>query len=218
VEKTNKNKIDLAKRIGDRIQEIRKDQGLNLKQLAQATGLSSSFLSRVEHGATVPSISTLQVISDSLKADIGYLFKEEEKKYAISYQGSRKVSHAARGTKGKITYEVESLVEGMENTFMDPIITTVVARNHDGFKAVQHNGQEVLYVLEGKIEMTFGNKQYILKKGDAVYFDGNIPHKAISLSKKPAKTMNVNFIPGVRISTPEVLKETKSIFNKKREK
>ena len=74
------NKVDLAKRIGGRVQELREDQGLKLKELAEITGLSSSFLSRMEHGATVPSIQTLQIISDSLKVDIGYLFKEEEKK------------------------------------------------------------------------------------------------------------------------------------------
>ena len=204
--KIMKNKTDIAKRIGARIQQIRKEQGLSLKELAQATGLSSSFLSRMEHGATVPSLPTLQVIVDSLKVDFEFLFKGEEKKYVISRQGSRKIEYAERGTKGKVTYEVEMLATGMENPFMNPIIATIVARDHEGFKAVQHGGQEILYVLEGKIELTLGNKLYIMRKGDAVYYDGDIPHKAISLSKKPAKTLNVHFLPGKRVKTAEVLK------------
>ncbi|MBF0278851.1 MAG: cupin domain-containing protein [SAR324 cluster bacterium] len=202
----DKNKVDLAKRIGARVQELREDQGLKLKELSEITGLSSSFLSRMEHGATVPSIQTLQIISDSLKVDIGYLFKEEEKKYVITYQGSRKINHSQRGAKGKVTYKVESLAEGMINPFMDPFVLTCLARDHEGFESVQHGGQEIIYVLEGEIEMTLGKKQFVMKKGDAVYHDSTIPHKVISLSKKPAKILSVNLMPGKRENVPELLR------------
>jgi quercetin dioxygenase-like cupin family protein len=84
---------------------------------------------------------------------------------------------------------------------MDPIIATIVARDHKGFKAISHGGQEVLYVIEGTIELTLGEETFILSEGDAVYYDGDVPHKAISLSTKPAKTFNVHFIPGKRVGT-----------------
>lgn len=197
-----KEKNDLSKQIGKKLKDLRKQAGLTLKQIAKDTGLSSPLLSRLENGQTMPSIQTLQLISSSLKTDIGFFFKTEEgKKYVISRKGKRKISHSERGAKGKVTYGVEQISEGFDNPYMDPIIATIVARDHKGFKAISHGGQEVLYVIEGKIELTLGDETFILSEGDAVYYDGDVPHKAISLSKKVAKTFNVHFIPGKRVGT-----------------
>jgi len=197
-------KDELARRIGSKIKEIRKESGLTLKQLADATELSPALLSRVENGLAMPSIPTLQMIADSLKIDIGYLFKSEgEKRYVISRKGSRKVSYSERGSTGKTTYEVELLAEGMENPFMEPIIATLLARDDEDFSAVSHGGQEVMYVLEGSVELTLGEKKVVLRKGDAAYWDGDIPHKGISLSKKPARSLNVHLIPGRRVGSFE---------------
>ena len=193
------NKISLAKKIGNRIKELRKQAGLTLKQLAEASGLTSGTLSKIENGLAMPSIPTLQVIADALKTDVGYFFKEEDEKgYFISRRGKRKVSYSERGSKGKITYEVESLTEGMENPFMEPVIVTLVSRKNEDLEVVRHGGQELLYIIEGKIEFTLGEKKLILKKGDSAYFNGDIPHKAISLSKKPAMALNVLLVPGRR--------------------
>jgi len=197
-------KDSLARRIGNRVRGIRKQAGLTLKQLAEASGLTPGTLSKIENGLTKPSITTLQMIANSLKVDIGYLFKiEGEKRYVISRKGIRKVSYSERGSTGKPTYKVELLSEGMENPFMEPIIATLLARKDEDFNAIAHGGQELMYVLEGKVELTLGEKKFILKKGDAAYFDGDLPHKGISLSKKPARSLNVHLIPGTRVGSFE---------------
>ena len=66
-----------------------------------------------------------------------------------------------------------------------------------------YEGQEFMYVLEGRIELFLGEKRYILKKGDAGYWNGSIPHMGFRLGKKPAKTLNVHLIPGMRVGTFE---------------
>ena len=197
-----KDKNDLARQIGKRLKDLRKQARLTLKQVAKDAGLSSPLLSRLENGQTMPSIQTLQLIASSLKTDIGFFFNtEESRSYVLSRKGERKVSHSERGAKGKVTYDVEQLAEGFDNPYMEPIIATIVARDHKGFNAISHGGQEVLYVIEGKIELTLGEEKFIMSEGDGAYYDGDVPHKAISLSKKPAKTFNVHFIPGKRVGT-----------------
>jgi transcriptional regulator with XRE-family HTH domain len=192
------NKQDLAKRLGSRIKEIRKDYGLSQKKLSEDTGLSISLISRIENGLAMPSIATLQSIANSLKVDIGYFFKgEKPRQFVISPKTRRRTTVSGKGY-----YNIEILVEGMETAFMEPAIVTNVGRDqeHDVESSV-HDGQEFMYVLEGKIELTLGIKKHILEKGDAAYWNGNIPHKGISLSKRPAKSLNVHFIPGRRIGT-----------------
>jgi transcriptional regulator with XRE-family HTH domain len=201
---SKENKDDLAKRIGRKLKGLRKSMGLSMKQLADETKLSPPLFSRIENGLVMPSIQTLQVISDILKVEIGYFFgKEEERGYVITRQGSRRMTYSKRGSKKKAVYGLEILAEGMENPFMEPCIVTEFARTHEDFPLAKHEGQEFVYVLEGKLELTLGEKKFALNKGDAAYFIGDIPHGGKSLSKKPAKTINVHLIPGTRIGTFE---------------
>ena len=198
----NSQKDDLARRIGARLKDLRKAMGLSMKQLSQATNLSPPLFSRIENGLVMPSIATLQLIADFLKVDLAYFFKkEEERGYVITRQGARRMSYARRGAKGKATYGLELLAEGMENPFMEPCIVTEFAASSEEFQLAKHDGQEFIYVLEGKLELTLGEKKFALTPGDAAYFIGEIPHGGKSLSKKLARTLNVHLIPGTRIGT-----------------
>jgi transcriptional regulator with XRE-family HTH domain len=205
-------KEDFAKRIGNNLKLVRKQRGLTLKKLAGLTNLSAPLISKIENGLTMPSIPTLLTISEVLKVDMGFFFEqEEEKNYIISPAGTRKVQYSKRGSLKKVSYELEALIEGMENPFMHPFIVTLLADKSDQIQTITHEGQEFLYVLEGRMELTLGDRKFVLKKGDAAYWNGTVPHKGISLSKKPARTLNVHLIPGKRD-----LDLTKSIQNSKR--
>jgi transcriptional regulator with XRE-family HTH domain len=194
------NKKDLAQKIGGQIKELRQEAGLTLKKLADATRVSSALLSRIEHGKVMPSIPTLQTIADSLMVGTGHFFKDEDRRlYVVSPQGKHRPIHAGKGYGS-----IELLVEGMENAFMEAAIVTTTGKSKESeVKLATHNGQEFMYVLEGRIEVTLGTEKFILKKGDAAYWYGSIPHKGISVSNKPAKTLNVHLIPGKRVGTFE---------------
>jgi len=189
-------KHDLAKRIGKRAKELRKGAGLNQKKLAQAAGLSPGLLSRIENGLAMPSIPTLQIISEALKTDIGYFFKEaEENGYVVTHPGERRVVVSKSGPTGKIAYELELLAEGMKNPFMEPAIVTPVGEEADVLPTI-HDGQEFMYVIEGKLKLSVGSKEYILKKGHSAYWNGNVPHKTVSLGQNRARALHVHLIPG----------------------
>ena len=198
--KAMQDKNDLAKKIGSQLKAIRLEAGLTLKKLADDTGLSSALISRIEHAKVMPSIPTLQTIAISLKAEIGHFFKDEDQRlYVVSPKGNRRSVHSSKG------YEnIELLAEGVENAYMEPAIVTVKQKSEEtDLELVTHDGQEFMYVLEGKIEVTLGAKKFIMKKGDAAYWYGKIPHKGVGLSKKPAKTLNVHLVPGKRAGSFE---------------
>jgi transcriptional regulator with XRE-family HTH domain len=191
------NQDALAGRIGSNLKALRLESGLSQKGLAEAAQLSPTLISRIENGLVRPSIATLELTAHALNVDIGYFFKDEEKKqFVISYRGGRKNVQSQRG------YDIETLVEDMENHFMDPVIVSLKGKDEEEkVELAIHEGQEFMYVLEGKVEVILGSKRFVLKQGDAAYWNGSVPHKGISLSKKPAKTLNVHLVPGKRTGT-----------------
>lgn len=191
------NQDVLAGRIGANLKALRLESGLSQKNLAQATHLSPTLISRIEGGLVRPSIATLELIAQSLNVDIGYFFRDEEKgQYWISQKEKRKTVPYQRG------YNIETLVDGMENRFMDPAIITLKSKDEEEkVELATHEGQEFMYVLEGVVEVILGSKRFILKQGDAAYWNGSVPHKGVSLGKKLAKTLNVHLVPGKRTGT-----------------
>ena len=194
-----RNKDDLAMMIGTRLRELRQEVGLTLEKLAIATDLSPAFLSRLENGRSIPSIPTLQSIADALSVNIGFFFRDSDRQqYKISYQGKRNKIVTEKG------YEIEILNEGMANPFMEPaIVTNKAEENESEIEVTVHEGQEFMYVIEGSMQLVLGNKKYALKAGDAAYWNGSIPHKGISVGKRPARTLNVHLIPGKHEETFE---------------
>src|SRR5690606_26610433 len=61
-----------------RLRAARTGQGLSLGRLAETTGLSKGFLSRVERDETSPSVATLVQLCQVLSLPIGSLFAEPE--------------------------------------------------------------------------------------------------------------------------------------------
>ena len=191
-----KNKDDLARRIGSKVKDLRIGSGLTQKKLAESTGLSPGLISRIENGLTMPSIPTLQTISNNLKTEVGYFFKDhEEEGYIVTHPGARRIVVSKSEPHDKIAYELELLAEGMKNPFMEPAIVTHVGKDKEVAARV-HDGQEFMYVLEGRIKLTLGSKEFSLKKGNAAYWNGTVPHKGISMGTKPARALHVHLIPG----------------------
>lgn len=67
-----KNK-ELVKALGDRIQKLRKKQGLSQLDLANEADIPLSQIGRIERGENNPTISSLYVIATALKVDLKVL-------------------------------------------------------------------------------------------------------------------------------------------------
>jgi transcriptional regulator with XRE-family HTH domain len=62
--------------IGDRLQALRKERNLSQGDIEKRTGLLRCYLSRVEHGRTVPSFGTLERLAHAFKVPLYQLFYE----------------------------------------------------------------------------------------------------------------------------------------------
>ena len=190
---------------------FRREAGWTIKQLADESGLSSSFVSRLERGMTMPSIPSLQALATALGVAIESFFaKDEERTHAISRKESRRKSYSLRGPRNRTVYRMELLADEVDNLLMEPALVTIVSNEKD-LETTTHGGQEFMYVVEGKIRITLGSRTYDLEEGDAAYWDGALPHGAVNLGPGQARTLNVHMVPGRRTDTFQLNKRVKPV-------
>jgi mannose-6-phosphate isomerase-like protein (cupin superfamily) len=73
---------------------------------------------------------------------------------------------------------------------MEPYIIMPAFREKGVFS---HEGEEFMYVLEGRHEFIYNGKKYLLHEGDSIYFDSIVPHTGRSVGKKKAKILAVMY-------------------------
>jgi len=64
--------------IGGKLRFYRGQNGMTLKELAERTGLSISFISDIENGRKNPSVENLQKLADGLGVNTSELMNEKE--------------------------------------------------------------------------------------------------------------------------------------------
>ena len=179
--------------IGPYIRELRKKRGMTMTQLAELTGFSQGFLSKLENSKSAPSLSTLIKTAKVLNVRLSEIFGESESETAITLVKRNERQEMARnGT--MYGYRYEALAPHFLNRRMDPYI--LVHPNEAGKTPIfQHEGQEMLYVLEGTMKFHHGTKEVIAEEGDCVYFDASIPHHGNSIGSKDLKCILIIYTP-----------------------
>jgi len=179
----------LEKKIADKIHEIRKNKGLTLAQLGDATGLSKGLLSRIENNQVSPPIATLSKISRGLEVPIGIFFEEDETKrkgYAIISKNERK-QVIRRGTKTGFTYY--SLTNLKSRHLIEPFVVKYPVIEKEPNKLFDHFGEEFLLVLKGEMDFVYGKERFRLKTGDAIHFDPSTPHRGQNAGKEESECL-----------------------------
>jgi transcriptional regulator with XRE-family HTH domain len=175
--------------VGKRIREYRLNKGLTIKNLAESTGLTKGYISRIENSPKAPPLFTLAKISSALSVDISELLSDGKTapnpspEMTISRNDEHFITDG-RGTPYKYVYE--ALAPNKLGKNFEPYLLTV---SHERRTDYQHEGEEFVYVLEGKLEFVFKGQSYVLEKGDCVYFDSAFPHGGRALGDAPAKIM-----------------------------
>jgi transcriptional regulator with XRE-family HTH domain len=85
--------IEQRQRIGPAIRQLRQQQGLTLSDLAAKTGISVSYLSRLEKGRSVPSFTLLSRIGQELGVPIGFFVETEQDARHVDAQLVEELSH-----------------------------------------------------------------------------------------------------------------------------
>ena len=178
--------------IGREIHSLRKQQKLTVADLSKLTSISTGMLSKIENGQTSPSLKTLQSLSDALNVPLTSFFQGyEETRPAVHVKAGQGVPKDREGTRAGHQYNLLGHIGANSSGInVEPYLITLTEES-DSFDVFQHDGMEILYMLEGEVEYRHGDTLYKLEPGDSLFFDADAPHGPVNLLKLPAKYLSV---------------------------
>jgi transcriptional regulator with XRE-family HTH domain len=162
--------------LGDRVRMIRERRNLTLADVASRTGLDEAFLTRIENNLVNPPLGTLVKLAKALDMKMGYFISGGDvKPYTVVRESERRrISRRAASEDTAYGYTYQALAPGKTDRHMEPFL--VILEPSAEKKLSSHDGQEFIFVLEGRMEAILGNDQLVLGPGDSIYYDSNVPH------------------------------------------
>jgi transcriptional regulator with XRE-family HTH domain len=146
--------------LGGRVRELRRQRGLTLKALGGLAGLSHPFLSQVERGLARPSVTSVERIATALGVPVAQLWA------APRPPDSMQLLRAGDADSGvRRLLSSTAAVEEWSGGRRFPPVPDV------------HPGDVLVYCARGELEVELGGEPHALEEGDAVVFDGLLPHR-----------------------------------------
>lgn len=152
--------------LGERIRLRRKELDLSLRELAERVGLTASFLSQIERDRTSPSLESLRKISDALEVPIFHFLLESNDKHPVVRRTQRL---ELKLPDSNLTYK---LLTPDLNRKMEAFLAEREPGEEKITIPLRQHTEELIYVLQGQLEIELGEEVYVLGPGDSVYFDG----------------------------------------------
>ncbi|WP_376870916.1 helix-turn-helix domain-containing protein [Albirhodobacter sp. R86504] len=178
--------------IGRQVRELRKRQRMTGSDLATQAGLSVGMLSKIENGIISPSLNTLQILANALRVPLIQLFSGyEETRGAMHVKAGEGAEVDRGGTRAGHQYNLLGHI-GSNNSgvVVEPYLITLSTQS-DRFPTFQHEGIEMLYMLEGVVDYRHGDQIYRLEPGDSLLFDSDAPHGPENLIELPARYLSI---------------------------
>jgi XRE family transcriptional regulator, regulator of sulfur utilization len=158
--------------LGQRVQTLRIDRGLTLRELADASDVSVSMLSSVERGEKAPTVVVLDRIAAGLDVTLASLVAEPDAQTVIVRRAADQDRVDEPG--------------GWQRTILTPVVPGVNFEwirsklppgcDAGTFPAYAPGSHEFVAVQTGVLTLTVGERELTLAAGDSVYFAADAPH------------------------------------------
>ena len=180
---------DPIKSIANRLRGLREVLELSAQEVAESCHLRVEEYMALESGESDISVNVLQTIARRYGISLDVLMFGEEPKmnaYFITRAG------AGVSVERRKAYKYEALASGFRDRKADPSIVTVEPAPADApMHLNSHEGQEMNYVLEGRLLLSLNGKELVLNVGDSLYFDSSLPHGMKALDGRPVRFLAI---------------------------
>ena len=173
--------IELAV-VGRNMAELRAAKGLRLADLAEATGYTTSRLSQIERGVSLPSLTALAMVAMALGVEMAALLDSSSGPLVhITRAGEGRELRLAEGPSFRVVGS-----HGPEGAY-----TAIVLGTPDRVE-YRHYGERFILVLSGSATFGFGEDRYHLEAGDTIHYASHHTHEVVSTGEDPGRLLVIS--------------------------
>ena len=186
-----------TEKVGQRIRTFMERQSLSLEQLAERTGLDTSFLTTVIDDDVYPSLGPLLKIARALDVRLGTFLDDQISKDPLVIRRAERKEELSmlRGKDKPVALKFYSLGSGKSDRHMEPFYVELLPESEKSKDLSSHEGEEFIVVYAGRVEITYGTEVYELEAGDSIYYNSIVPHYVSCKGAQPASIYAVLYIP-----------------------
>ncbi|MEU8956914.1 cupin domain-containing protein [Streptomyces sp. NPDC048518] len=156
-------------RVGSAVRRRRRQLELTLAVVAERSGLSVPFLSQIENERARPSTRSLQRVADALcTTDVELLAAADPARTVEVVRADDDTDLDGSTPEAR----VRELARGHHQLHALEFIG-----DHDEGREFQHRNDELMYVVEGAVEMEAEGRAYRLGRGDTLFLTGGVRHR-----------------------------------------
>ncbi len=161
--------------IGSRLREVRRGQHRTLRDVADAAGISESFLSQVERAKVSASVATLRRIAVVLGVTVGDLFQETPTRQPTVLRAENRptLTFGVFGRKFHLHTAPERAFDSLLGEF-DPGGST-------GDEPYSHgDSEEFMLIVDGAAQFQLGGDNISLGQNDSIVYRSSVPHRLVA--------------------------------------
>ena len=160
--------------IGPKVRRLRKEAGLSLAQLAEMSQVSAAAIHKIEQSGMTPTITTLLKVAGALGRPVSFFVDEEE--VSSDPTAFTPSDEQRRILTSHVGIDLAGISGPYGRFLLAGARATVEAGANSGDVMLEHPGEELIYVLEGKLEFEVNGRTFVLTQGDALHFRTVQPH------------------------------------------
>ena len=176
------------KDIAARLRGLRDALDLSLEQLSGELDVPAETIAEYETGESEIPVSYLFLVAQKFNVDLTVLISGKE---AHLHEYSLVKKGRGMNVQRRKDYTYKSLAYRFVGRRMEPFLITVPPREEKDLNFNEHEGQEFIYGLEGRLEVTLDDQKVIVEPGDSLYLTSRTPHALRGLDGRPAVFLDV---------------------------
>lgn len=174
--------------VGNRIRQMRKQNGVTLSELAASCSITVAYLSQIERNLAEPSLPVLRRIARELKTEMSMFFVDEVHTDVLITRSDDEVLTDIAALRYR--FMMPSRLAGGKRSDMSVMIAYIEPQSMENAESITHRGAEFTTVISGELRYLIGEEEFVLQEGDSIYVEGQVAHKVYNLSDQESRCLS----------------------------
>ena len=156
------------------------------------------MISQLENNKLVPTLPTLARIAMVFDVGLDFFFTDKKLKRLFSVvRADERMRFPERSDSPTPGYFFECLAFSAQDKSLQAYVAEFPERKPDDVSEHMHEGAEFFHVIEGSVSIRYQDEDYLMGKGDSVYFDSSAPHSYRGVGTETARALVITTPPRV---------------------